>query len=143
MTFSLIRGVCMLSYVCLFATRWTVALQVPLSVGFSRQEYWVAMPSSRGSCRPRDQTRVFCIAGGFFTPEPSGKLVPFISPPFNLFSGTGHMATLSWQGGQERQTLFWPTVCISLLLWKKGKTNNNSSSRVSEEKGIINGTGSL
>ena len=34
------------------------------------------------------------------------------------------MATLSWQGGQERQTLFWPTVCISLLLWKKGKTNN-------------------
>ena len=28
---------------------------------------WVAMPSSRGSSRPRNQTRVFCIAGGFFT----------------------------------------------------------------------------
>ena len=24
----------------LFATRWTVARQVPLSMGFSRQEYW-------------------------------------------------------------------------------------------------------
>ena len=28
---------------------------------------WVAMPSSRGSSWPRDQTRVSCIAGGFFT----------------------------------------------------------------------------
>ena len=33
-------------------------------------------PSSRGSCRPRKQTRVFCvscIAGRFFTTEPPGK----------------------------------------------------------------------
>ena len=28
---------------------------------------WVAMPSSRGSSRPRDQTQVSCIAGRFFT----------------------------------------------------------------------------
>ena len=28
---------------------------------------WVAYPFSRGSSRPRDQTRVSCIAGGFFT----------------------------------------------------------------------------
>ena len=28
---------------------------------------WVAIPFSRGSFRPRDQTWVFCIAGGFFT----------------------------------------------------------------------------
>ena len=37
---------------------------------------WVAMPSSRGSSRSRDQTCVShnsCIAGGFFTGEPSGK----------------------------------------------------------------------
>ena len=27
------------------------------------------MPSSRGSSRPRDQTQVTCIAGGFFTTE--------------------------------------------------------------------------
>ena len=27
---------------------------------------WVAYPSSRGSPRPRNQTRVSCIAGGFF-----------------------------------------------------------------------------
>ena len=28
---------------------------------------WVAMPFSRGSSWPRDQTQVFCITGGFFT----------------------------------------------------------------------------
>ena len=28
---------------------------------------WIAFPFSRGSSQPRDQTQVFCIAGGFFT----------------------------------------------------------------------------
>ena len=28
----------------LFATLWTVALQAPLSMGFSRQEYWSRLP---------------------------------------------------------------------------------------------------
>ena len=28
---------------------------------------WVAFPFYRGSFQPRDQTQVFCIAGGFFT----------------------------------------------------------------------------
>ena len=32
------------SFVQLFATLWTVALQDPLSMGFSRQEYWSGLP---------------------------------------------------------------------------------------------------
>ena len=39
--------VCMLtrfSCVRLFATVWTVACQAPLSMGFSRQEYWHGLP---------------------------------------------------------------------------------------------------
>jgi len=39
--------VCMLSlfsHVSLFATLCTVALQAPLSMGFSRQEYWSRLP---------------------------------------------------------------------------------------------------
>ena len=55
-----------LSSVWLFATAWTVARQAPLSVRFSKQEYWVAISSSRGSSQPRDGTLVSCIAGGFF-----------------------------------------------------------------------------
>ena len=33
-----------LSRVRLFATPWTVAYQGPLSMGFSRQEYWSGVP---------------------------------------------------------------------------------------------------
>ena len=32
------------SHVWLFATPWTVAHQAPLSMGFSRQEYWSGLP---------------------------------------------------------------------------------------------------
>ena len=33
-----------LSRVQLFGTPWTVARQAPLSMGFSRQEYWSGLP---------------------------------------------------------------------------------------------------
>ena len=33
-----------LSCVQLFATPWTAACQAPLSMGFSRQEYWSGLP---------------------------------------------------------------------------------------------------
>ena len=42
-----IMHACMLScFSCLrpFATKWTVACQAPLSMGFSRQEYWSGLP---------------------------------------------------------------------------------------------------
>ena len=35
--------------------------------GNPRKLEWVAYPFSRGSSQPRHQTRVSCIAGGFFT----------------------------------------------------------------------------
>ena len=66
------------SHLQLFATPWTVARQAPLSMGFSRQEYWrewVAIPFSRGSSWPRDETQVSCIAGRFFTTWATRKAV--------------------------------------------------------------------
>ena len=60
------RGFMLSGFSCvpLFATLWTVALQAPLFMGFSRQEYWswVAMPFSRGSSQPRDWTNVSYIS---------------------------------------------------------------------------------
>ena len=38
------KKVMSLSPVQLFATPWTVAYQAPLSMGFSRQEYWSGLP---------------------------------------------------------------------------------------------------
>ena len=37
--------VCVLSWGRLFETPWTVARQAPLSMGFSRPEYWGGLPS--------------------------------------------------------------------------------------------------
>ena len=58
-----------LSGVWLSVTPWTVAHQVPLSMGIlqARILEWIAMPSSRGSSQPRDHTQVSHIAGRFFT----------------------------------------------------------------------------
>ena len=59
----------LLSCVLLCATPWATACQAPMSVGIlqARILEWVAMPSSRGSSQPRDQTQIFCNAGRFFT----------------------------------------------------------------------------
>ena len=42
-----------------FATLWTAGFHAPLSMGFSRQEYWkwFVIPTSRGSSWPKDQTQ--------------------------------------------------------------------------------------
>ena len=41
-----------LSHVWLFGTPWTVARQPPLSMGFSRQEYWSGLPFPTPGDRP-------------------------------------------------------------------------------------------
>ena len=50
-------------------TPWTVAHQAPLSMGILQERILegVANPFSRGASQPKNQTRVSCIAGGFFT----------------------------------------------------------------------------
>ena len=56
-------------FVQLFVIPWTVAHQTPLSMRVLQAKIleWIAMPSSRGSSQPRDQTKVSLTAGGFFT----------------------------------------------------------------------------
>ena len=69
---ALIHSICCyrsLSHVRLFATTRTVACQDPLSMGIlqARILEWVALPSSRISSHPRDQTQASHISGRFFT----------------------------------------------------------------------------
>ena len=54
---------------CLFVTPKTAAHQAPLSMGFSRQEYWSGLPCPPpgGSSWPRDRTLISRIIGRFFT----------------------------------------------------------------------------
>ena len=67
-----------LSLTHLFVTPWTVAHQDPLSMEFSRQEYWSGLPfPSLGDLL--DPGMEFtslgspALAGRFFTAAPSGK----------------------------------------------------------------------
>ena len=55
---------------------WTVAHQVPPSLGFPRQEYWSGLPfpPSRGRPHPEIEPAFPALAGGFFTTEPPGKV---------------------------------------------------------------------
>ena len=62
-----------------FVTPCTVAHQAPLSVGFSRQEYWsgVPFPSLGNLPDPGIEPMSPVFAGGFFTTEPPFVLYCF------------------------------------------------------------------
>ena len=61
----------MLSPVQLFVTSWTLARQVLLSIGFSRQEYWSGLPFPLPGDLPDPGMEPVspASAGTFFTPE--------------------------------------------------------------------------
>ena len=58
-----------------FVTQWTVAPQVPLSMGFPREGYWSRLPfSSPGDILDPEIEPMFpALAGRFFTTVPPGK----------------------------------------------------------------------
>ena len=55
-----------------FVTPWTVACQVPLSMGFLRQEYWseLPFPSLEDLPDPGIEPASPALAGGFFAEPP-------------------------------------------------------------------------
>ena len=66
------------SRVQLFATPWTVAHEAPLSMEFSRQEYWSGLPFPSPGDLPDpgiEQVSLAspALAGGFFTTVPPRK----------------------------------------------------------------------
>ena len=64
-----------LSHVRLFATAWTVAYQAPLSIAFSRQEYWSGLPflSPGDLPDPGIKARSPALQADALTSEPPGK----------------------------------------------------------------------
>ena len=63
------------SYVWLFATPWIVACQSPLSMEFSRQEYWSGFlcPTPGDLLTPGIEPRSALLQANFLLSEPSGK----------------------------------------------------------------------
>ena len=70
-----------LSLVRLFAILWTVAHQAPLSMGFSRQEYWNGLPKDLPGIEPMSPASP-ALAGGSLPLVPRGSKVNPI--PFHL-----------------------------------------------------------
>ena len=66
-------------------TPWTVAPQGPLSMGFSRQEYWSGLPFSFPGYLPDPGIKPTSptLAGRFFTIELPGKLLPLTPTPLS------------------------------------------------------------
>ena len=64
-----------LSPVRLFVTPWTVACETPLSMDFSRQEYWrgLTFPSPGDLPDAGIEPVSRALAGAFFTTEQPGK----------------------------------------------------------------------
>ena len=85
--------VCVLSHVWLFVTPWTIAHLAPLSMEFSRQEYWSGLPfpvpgdlldpgiESASLVSP-------VLAGRLFTTAPPGTSVTDFLVKFKLLTST-------------------------------------------------------
>ena len=75
--------VCMLSHA--LCNPWTVALQAPLSMGFSRQEYWNRLPCPPSDDLPNSGIEPVtlmspALASRFFTTSTTLE-APFVIPP--------------------------------------------------------------
>ena len=73
------HSVCVLSRVRLFATPWTVAHQVPLSMEFSRREYWSGLPFLSPGDLPNPGIKPMspALQAAALTSEPPRKLIFF------------------------------------------------------------------
>ena len=83
----------------LFAAPWTVAHQAPLSMGFSRQEYWneLPFPTPEDLSNPGIEIMILAssaLADGFFTTTTTWE-VPYIHSFFRFFFYIGHYRVLS------------------------------------------------
>ena len=109
------------SHVWRFVTPWTVAPTGSSVQGIlqARILVWVAIPFSRGSSWPRDQTHVSCLAGRFFTVGATMKLCVWNEDCF------GKVIKSIPSSGKWTHTQFCLTVSglIKPFLWPRGSLN--------------------
>ena len=98
------------SRVWLFVTLRTVDHQAPLSMGFSRQEYWSGLPFPPPGDLPDPGIKpvslyVSWIADGFFTTEPPGKPIKLLYDP-----------AIPLLGVYPEETKIEKDICIPLFI---------------------------
>ena len=75
------------SHVRLFVTLWTIALQAPLSMGFSRQEYWYVKPLPPLP-HPEIESGSPALQTNSLLAEPWGKPMPLVAETNELFNSS-------------------------------------------------------
>ena len=101
---------CLLSRVQLFATPWTVAHQVPLAMGFPRQEYWSGLPLPSPGDLPEagiEPTSLVppALAGRFFTTSATWEAPIYVCARTHTHTHT-HIAFCNKKPRLENQKLW-------------------------------------
>ena len=103
-----------LSCVRLFVTPWTVAYQVPPSMGFSRQEYWSGLPFPGDLPDPGIKLRSPVLKADALTFEPPGKLILSAYDIFIHVMGKEAVSTSSLGEKGMSTSSIWPfVVCMN------------------------------
>ena len=127
----------MLSSVWLFATLWTAAHQAPLSMGFSRQEYWSGLPFPPPEDLPNPEIEPISLelAGRFFTTGRKQWLLwktvwrPGFLKKLNTELPYNPAISLFGIYLEKMKTLIWKDTCISMFtapLFTKAKTGKQT-----------------
>ena len=90
----------------LFVILWTVAYQVPLSMGFFRQEYWSGLPfPSPGELRnPGIEPRSPALQADALSSEPPGNFQCHLGSPYIKYKRM-HITSFQIHGGKFTQIL--------------------------------------
>ena len=100
------------SHVWFFATLWTVACQVPLSMEILQARIlgWVAISSSRVSSQLRDWIQVSCTAGGLYLLSHQGN---YPSKPSHIFMfAEGIFLPLKDSYSIDFYLIHWTILCL-------------------------------
>ena len=105
------------SRVHLFVTPWTVAHHAPLSMGFSRQEYWSGLP-----CPPPGDL-----------PDPGVELVSLMSP---ALAGRFFTTSATWEALELGCLQFLSRLCFIHFPSSPQTHCGNSTARTSEHQAL-------
>ena len=112
---------CMLIHVWLFATLWTLAHQAPLSMGFSRQEYWIGLLFTSPGNLPDPGIEPTSLAppelaGGFFTTGATWEAYLIISLNLLMETDSCHFCnykSLKSNEQKDQPNPVWPYLSLT------------------------------
>ena len=120
------------TYLGLFPNHKTVACQVPLSKGFSRQEYWGGLLFPPPGDLPDPGIKPICLifAGGFFITAPRGKLW------LTHKSWLGNMGRISKHSTLQVNHQITPVAIATVNAFRSFSAQSHSVSKLPCNQGI-------